>query len=237
MRRKIFFDVGGHLGETVGVALGPDFAFDAVYSFEPDPECVSRIEEGFAAAIADGRLRVQPAALGATDGEIMLFGDNRGGGASIVPGMLSNDQRAIRVAKIDVARFLETIADDGDAVYVKLNCEGGEVEILDRLWRSARIGAVKSIMADFDIVKRSGGYYQKRRIVRLYRRLGLPLLLSEAVMVGRTHAGRIRNWLARHPEVWRTRPAPPRSQPLRRRIRYWLKDMRSALKGRSTGYR
>ena len=81
------------------MALAPEFAFDAVHSFEPDPKCVARIERDFATAIAAGRLCVDPVALGAEDREITLFGDNAGGGASIVAGMLSDDGRATRVAR------------------------------------------------------------------------------------------------------------------------------------------
>ena len=195
MQRKLFIDVGGHNGGTVEIALGRDFAFDEVHTFEPDPECVQVMQRSFATEIEAGRLTLHPAALGGEDGEATLFGDNSGGGASIVTGMLHDERRAIRVKKIDVARFLDESVADGDAVFIKLNCEGGEVEILDRLHQSARIDAVKSIMADFDIVKSSGGYVHKRRILRLYHAKNLPLHVSEAVMVGRTHAERIRNWL------------------------------------------
>lgn len=237
LQRKLFLDVGGHYGETAAVALGRELAFDVVHTFEPDPECVARMQRAFEAAIDAGRLILHPVALGGEDGEITLFGDNSGGGASVIAGMLRDDARAIRVKKIDVARFLDTNADEGDAIFVKLNCEGAEVEILDRLHQSARIGAVRSIMADFDIVKSSGGYFQKRRVLRLYRAKALPLALSEAVMVGRTHAERIRNWLAYFPEAWSAPPAPPQRQMLKRRLRYWLKDLRSAVRGRKSGYR
>jgi FkbM family methyltransferase len=236
MQRKLFLDVGGHYGETAKVVLGHDLAFDAVHTFEPDPECVAWMQREFAAVIEAGRLILHPVALGGEDGEATLFGDNSGGGASIVAGMLRDDTRAIRVKKIDVARFLETQADEDDAIFVKLNCEGAEVEILDRLLQSARIGAIRSIMADFDIVKASGGYFQKRRILRLYRAKALPIALSENVMVGRG-ADRMRNWLAYFPEVWRAPPAPPQRQSLKRHLRYWVKDMRSALHGHKSGYR
>ena len=237
MQRKLFLDVGGHYGESAAVALGRDLAFDAVHTFEPDPQCIARMQRDFASAIDAGRLILHPVALGGEDGEITLFGDNAGGGASVVAGMLRDGKRAIRVAKIDVARFLDTHATENDAVFVKLNCEGGEVEILERLHQSARIGAVRSIMADFDIVKSSGGYFHKRRILRLYRSKAIPLALSEVVMVGRTHAERIKNWLAYFPEVWSAAPTPPRRQLLKRRLRYWIKDMRSALHGSKIGYR
>ena len=237
MQRKLFLDVGGHCGESAAVALGRDFAFDAVHSFEPDPECVARLQQEFAEVIEAGRLILHPVALGGEDGEVTLFGDNSRGGASVVAGMLRDDTRAIRVKKIDVARFLDAHAAENDAIFVKLNCEGAEVEILDRLHHSARIGVVRSIMADFDIVKSSGGYFHKRRILRLYRAKALPLALAEAVMIGNTHAERIRNWLAYFPEAWRAPPPRPRPQLLKRRLRYWLKDLRSALYGRSGGYR
>ena len=87
-QRKLFLDVGGHYGELAEVALERDLAFDAVHTFEPDPECVARMQRAFAPAIEAGRLILHPVALGGEDGEITLSGDNSGGGASVVAGML-----------------------------------------------------------------------------------------------------------------------------------------------------
>lgn len=237
MPKRILLDVGGHFGETVAVALDPAWRFDHVHTFEPDPECAQSIERDFAPAIAQGRLSVHRAALGASDGATTLFGDNGGGGASTVAGALADGLRAIRVSALDINGFLASVTGPDDRLYIKLNCEGGEVEILDRLHLSGRVAAIASIMADFDVVKRGGGYWEKRRIVRLYRRSRIPLTLSEQVMVGRSHAERIANWFATRPELAAgPARAAPRRQLLKRRLRYFLKDMRSAIGLSAEGY-
>ena len=55
MQRKLFLDVGGHYGETAVVVLGRDLAFDAVHTFEPDPECFSKLERTFERFSIPGR--------------------------------------------------------------------------------------------------------------------------------------------------------------------------------------
>jgi hypothetical protein len=85
-------------------------------------------------------------------------------------------------------------------------------------------------MADFDIVKYRGGYFEKKRILARCKAAGLPVLLSEDVMVGRSHAERLRNWLSRYPEVKSEQNHDrPKEQSVKRRVRYWLRDVRSAV--------
>ena len=152
-------------------------------------------------------------------------------------GSLVGELRAVRVSSLDVNAFVDSMIGPDDRLYIKLNCEGAEVEILDRLSSSGRVAAIASIMADFDVVKRGGGYWEKRRIVRLYRRARIPLTLSEQVMVGRNHSERIANWFASLPELAADPVrAAPRRQPLKRRLRYFLKDMRSAVGFSAKGY-
>jgi hypothetical protein len=109
------------------------------------------------------------------------------------------------------------------------------VAILDRLCERARIDDIVSIMADFDVVRASGGYYEKRRVLRRARARGLPILLAEDVMVGRAD-DRLANWFAHYPQLARGVCAPPRRQALRRRLRYYWRDMRSAFGWRGRNY-
>jgi FkbM family methyltransferase len=232
---NILIDVGAHVGETLSVALNAKWAFDHVHSFEPDPACVLELERRFAAAVADGRLTIHPVALGDRAGEVTLFGDNAGGAASVAPGFLRDASRRIAVPMIDVNAFLDAQISPNAKLYIKLNCEGGEVAILDRLCERARIDDIASIMADFDVVRASGGYYQKRRVLAKARARGLPILLAEHVMVGRGD-GRLANWFAHYPALARGAYAPPVRQSLKRRLRYFARDMRSALGGRGRNY-
>lgn len=237
MAKRIFLDVGGHLGQSVAVALDPAWRFDRVYTFEPDPEAVRAIQSRFSEAIASGRLVVKPVAVGDHDGEIQLFGDNSKGGASVVAGALAEQGTPFSVPLIDINRFVAELGPD-TRLYIKLNCEGGEVAILERLSAAQSVETIAAILADFDVVKTGFGYYRKRRVMARALAKGLPVVLAERVMVGKTHAERLANWLSYHPEVAAPGRTPkPRPQLLKRRIKYGLRDLRSALGLNAPGYR
>ena len=139
---------------------------------------------------------------------------------------------------IDVAKFVDGLASQGNAIYMKVNCEGGEIEILDRLCELQNADAIKSIMVHFDIVYLPGGYYAKRRILSKCRAKRLPVFPSEQVMVGKSHEERFANWLARYPDLSpENARTTPRPQLLKRRIRYFIRDMRSAVGMGKPGYR
>lgn len=236
MTKLIFIDVGGHLGQSVEVALDPSWRFDHVHTFEPDPACARHIAARFADAIAARRLTVHQAALSNSDGRLTLFGDNAKGGASIVPNALSEPGVPHSVEALDVNRFIGALGDDVH-LYIKLNCEGGEIAILERLCEAPWTDRIKGIVADFDVVKTGFGYYQKRRVIRRAAAKGLPMVLSEQVMVGKTHASRLSNWLSHYPEVAAAGAVhAPRPQLLKRRVRYFLRDMRSAAGLNAKGY-
>jgi FkbM family methyltransferase len=235
---NILIDVGAHIGETVETALDGRWKFDHVHSFEPDPDCVRQLHARFGAQAAAGLLSIHPVALGGRNGEVTLRGDNGGGAASIVADYLRGGARAIRVPLQDVNAFLDGVIPPGGRVFIKLNCEGGEAAILERLCERADNCDIVSIMADFDIVRRSGGYWEKRRLLKKARRRGLPISLSEEVMVGRTHVQRLANWFAYFPQLAPAGEAPrPARQPLKRRLRYFIRDLRSALGGHGRNYR
>jgi FkbM family methyltransferase len=232
---NILIDVGAHVGETLSVALNGRWAFDHVHSFEPDPACAREMEVRFVSLVEAGRLTIHAVALGDRDGEVTLCGDNAGGAASVLPGFMRDGARQLSVPMIDVNAFLDAEIPAGATLYIKLNCEGGEVAILDRLCARASIDDIASIMADFDVVRASGGYYEKRRVLRRARARGLPILLAEDVMVGRAD-DRLANWFAHYPQLARGVCAPPRRQALRRRLRYYWRDMRSAFGWRGRNY-
>ncbi len=233
---NIFLDVGGHLGQSIGVALDGSWTFDLVHSFEPDADCVRGIETKFADAIRAGKLVIHRAALGGHDGEITLVGDNSIGGATTLRGQLRDESREIRAPLIDVRRFVAALPRDA-AIYIKLNCEGAEVEILDRLCALEDISNIAAIVADFDVVKKGGGYWEKRRVLRACRARGLPVVLAEDVMVGKSHAARLSNWFAHHPALMDGKPPrTPLFQPWKRRVRYAVRDLRSAIGLSQSGY-
>lgn len=235
MRNAVFLDIGGHEGQTVQTVLDPNWAFSHIYTVEPDPKYVAFLSRKFATEIAAGKVTVLPFALGREDRDGRLFDYNAAGGSTIVPGLLADESKAIDVRVVDINRFIASLPRDAD-IYIKINCEGAEVEIIERLAEIADVGNIRSIMVDFDIVKSSGGYWTKLKTMKLANRRGLPVQLAEDVMIGKSHRQRIENWLSYHPEISRA-PRKPRVKKFAHRVRDTLRNVRSAVGISRRGYK
>lgn len=235
--RRIFLDVGGHYGETLEEVMAPYWAFDHVFTFEPDPDCVAIIKEKFSQELADDRLSIVQAGLSSREGEALLYGDNQGGGATILENKKGMDRAVVKsIPLLNAATFLRATLREVDVPYLKLNCEGAEVEILNHLVAEGLIHRFASIMADFDITKTKGGFFKKRDTIQRLRQAGYQqLCLSEEVMVGKTYRDRTANWLLRYPELRRAGHEQAFEgkaiveQKFKRRVKYALRDLSSAL--------
>ncbi len=218
-QRSIFLDIGAHWGETLEEALSPVWRFDTVYAFEPDPEAVRIIEQKFAAEIASGKLILIPAALSDHDGEADLFGGNEGGGASLYAEKTNIDAaKHARVTLIQSSTFFREHFTADEVIIAKLNCEGGEVNILNDLAKSGEIQKIARLVVDFDIRKVRGKRGLARATIAAMRAAGFDrFLLTEDVMVGPDARARTRNAIAHMPEALRFCADPgARPNPLRR---------------------
>ncbi len=202
-QRAVFLDIGAHWGETLDEALSPIWRFDAVYAFEPDPEAVRIIEQKFAADLASGKLILVPAALSNRDGEADLFGGNEGGGASLYAEKTNIDAaKHEKVKLISSTRFFRETFGKDDLLLAKLNCEGGEVDILQDLSASGEIQKIARLVVDFDIRKVRGKRGLARSTIDAMRKAGFDrFLLTENVMIGADARARTRNAIAHMPEA------------------------------------
>ncbi len=230
-RRTIFLDIGAHWGETLEEALFPPWRFDLIYAFEPDPEAVAVLRGKFAEALASERLIIVDAALSDREGEAMLFGANEGGGASLYAEKTDIDASRRKPVKLILARhfFAENLSAD-DIILAKLNCEGGEVAILNDLVDSGQIGKLARVVIDFDIRKVRGQRGQAKALMRKLHAAGFDrFLLAENVMVGADARARTRNALAAMPEAraacadLSALPSPPRRPKWTRRVKYFFR--------------
>lgn len=195
----LFFDVGGHLGQTLEEVLKPEYAFDRVHCFEPLAESADRIAERFPGRIKSGHLVLHRVALSDRNGEATIFGDNSEGGAT-----LFGDKRALSGAGtrtlVQLRRATDAVTElvgDGDRAVMKLNCEGAEGAILTDLAESRAIHRLARIMVDFDLRKIPGMDGEEARVMAAVGEAGYDgLMLADDVMRGPDHQARIRNWLA-----------------------------------------
>ena len=188
---KIFLDVGGHVGETVEAVLDPGYGFERIYSFEPVRSCAEAIR-----AINDYRLVVIEAGLSNSDREAMIFGAGSVG-ASVYEDHPHATGCAERCRFLDATKWFRENLSTGDRVYMKLNCEGSECDILEALLDSGEYSKITQVMIDFDARKIPS---QRDRVESLKLRLRnqqyVNFSFPEELMYGRgSHFGGIRNWL------------------------------------------
>ncbi|HVE78182.1 MAG TPA: FkbM family methyltransferase [Gemmatimonadaceae bacterium] len=194
---RIFLDVGAHVGETVPAALHPRYGFDRVVCFEPVASCRRQIAARYARALRTGGLIVVPAGLSDRCGEFPVYGAG-GLGASVyadaepVAGLAAEVCRFVRASDW----FREHIS-PGDVTYLKLNCEGSEVDIVDDLLASGEFSKISQAMIDFDARKVPS---QRHRVAAAWAALeragaAARVRTPETSMRGPTHEARIHCWL------------------------------------------
>ncbi|KUO20256.1 FkbM family methyltransferase [Streptomyces dysideae] len=146
---RIFLDVGGHYGEVLDVALDPRWGFERIYSFEPARHC-RRILSGF----RDARVQVVPAGLSSRSGKATLFGTGLLG-ASVYADK-SQPGECVQTENIALLRATDWLlanTSEEDDIYLKLNCEGSECDVIEDMLDSGVIGRLRSIYVDFDVRK------------------------------------------------------------------------------------
>jgi FkbM family methyltransferase len=145
----MFVDVGAHFGESVLKALQPCYGFDSLIAFEPSSLGARRIKR-----IWDRRVQVRRIALADSEKTEVLYGAGHLG-ASLFSDketlLMRDDKELVRVQKAstELAPFLQ----DGYEVFLKINCEGGEIAILDDLNTSGLLTRFRSVYVDWDAKK------------------------------------------------------------------------------------
>ena len=130
----LVFDVGAYEGEFTALMRRKWNA--RVIAFEPIPEFASALTSRFS---EDHSVTVLPVALGGLHGSISIsFADD--GSSAWVEGT-----NTIQVPQVDVS---ELIADQ-EVGLLKINAEGAEFEVLERLLKTGQISQVGAILVQF----------------------------------------------------------------------------------------
>ena len=187
---KVFLDVGAHEGSTLLAVRDPKYAFDRIYCFEPASSCWPALEQ-----LADGRVTICRFGLwNETTTRTLYDPGNRG--ASMYADKFRDapeheETRLVRASDW----FRENIAKTDD-VFMKLNCEGAEVDIVEDLLESGLLARVHSVMIDPDVRKIPSQAHRERELRERLAASGLTnYAMEDEVMVGATHRARIQHWL------------------------------------------
>ena len=183
--RKVFLDVGGHIGETLVEVMRPRWGFDRIWTFEPVPSCVDALQ-----AIADARVEVVAAGWWSASESKQIW--NPGGLNASVE--YEGDGPALTCDFIDAATWLAEHISSGDEVWAKLNIEGAEIAVLDHLLDTGAIALIDHLVVHFDI-EWTGDRDSADRLRRRLDASGIDWVEADRVMFGRDRAAKTASWL------------------------------------------
>ena len=157
----IFIEIGAHHGQSLEVALNPKYAFKQFILFEPSSEANKYLK-----LFKDPRIKIFHFGLSDKDEETELI--NSGAvGASIFPNkfngkILPKEKISLKNASRILGPFLYE-----QKVFIRINCEGSEVSILQDLLKSKLLNANHSILVDFDIIRFNPSFSIKSLLKKL----------------------------------------------------------------------
>jgi FkbM family methyltransferase len=187
---KVFLDVGAHEGSSLQAVRDPKYGFDRIYCFEPAPACWPQLE-----ALPDHRVTVCRFGLWDKTCERALY-DPGSRGASLFADKFKSSPSRETARFVRATEWFREQLGDADEIYLKLNCEGAECDIVEDLLESGELARVRSVMIDPDVRKIPSLAHREHELRDRLAASGLTnYLMEEDVMVGDTHRARIQNWL------------------------------------------
>ncbi len=157
--KVLFLDCGANLGQ--GYAWfskyfhHPNVSFEL---FEPNPNCFAHLHK--LNDVINGKVKLNPFGIGTEDGDVKFFGlDQAEGGAlsqggSIVKSHNSNhysasDASSIDVKLVDFSKYLQSKASQFNKIIVKMDIEGAEVELLEKMIADNSIRFINVLYVEF----------------------------------------------------------------------------------------
>jgi len=165
---SILLDVGAHFGQTAVIAIDPKWGFKEIHAFEPSKIAFEKLK-----CIKSSVLICHNYGLFSKNAELELLNSGQIG-ASIYTrsSILKPNKELIKLRR--ASDWLSENIEWESEIYLKLNCEGSEVDILQDLIDTDLITKFKSIYIDFDIRKIPGQEHRREIIEKQLLRLKVP---------------------------------------------------------------
>ena len=201
MGMKIFLDVGSNQGQTLGYIMEPTHRFDRlfckydfekIYCFEP----VRALRTALANKFHDPRITIVAAGLWKETCEKPIYSPGTQSG-SIFVDKINVDPAFSTICKfVRASDWFREHVEETDEVYVKLNCEGSEVDIIEDLLDSNEYRKITSLGVSFDVRKIPSQRHREQEIKTRLQDCGyLNYINLESVYEG-SRRDAVRKWLS-----------------------------------------
>jgi FkbM family methyltransferase len=162
---RIFLDVGANRGQTLKYVV-QHVEFDRIVCFEPVPSCCKILREKY----SDPRIIINEFGLWNQNCKKFIFSAGSPGGS------LFDDKDGIDVRRHKKCKFIrasdyfrENISIN-DVVFLKLNCEGAECDIVSDLLDSGEMDKVDYLAIDYDVRKVPSQRHKEKETKRRLRK-------------------------------------------------------------------
>src|ERR1044072_1228188 len=198
---KVFVDVGSNVGQTVGLLIEPRHGFDTVFlkygfdricCFEPVPE----LQEIIASEYNDPRIVINKVGLWKETCERPIFSPGSQSGSIFADKVNVNPQNQITARFVRASDWFRDNLTDADEVYLKLNCEGCEVDIIEDLLDSNEYRKITSLGVSFDVKKIPSQAHRETEIKRRLQEAGIRNYVDFDLDQRHSHPIKIHNWLS-----------------------------------------
>jgi FkbM family methyltransferase len=179
-KRKFFIDCGGHNGSSVRKfrnEIDRNNQFD-IFTFEPNPEFSHHYSQFL-------RHNLLPYAVWIEDGEQNFFLDHEDGdGSTLIREKLTKEEGGIgqldkdsplRVKSIDLSSWLRRNFKKNDYIIVKLDIEGAEYKVLDKLCQDGTINYINQLFIEWHWFKIGVPESTHQTLVKKINSLGIPV--------------------------------------------------------------
>lgn len=189
---KVFIDVGGYRGHSVLAALDPLFGFRRIFCFEP-----ATINIGQIARIRDPRLVIVKAGLSNRTGKSLLHNPGTLAASLFADAPTYGGETGSETVDVIAAgEFFRAFLRDDDQVYMKLNCEGSELDVLESILDERASTMIASVLIDLDALKIPSQRDRTGGVMKRVADAQVPYFTPEQVQFGMvTNYGGVRNWL------------------------------------------
>lgn len=180
--RKVLLDVGAHFGESLLAAKVDKWGFDHIYCFEPTSAGVQPLIE---LSKDDPRISILPYGLWNRSESKDIY--SPGSLAASVDQIWATRDKGFTTSEtcdfVRASDWFKSNLNDSDSIWMKVNIEGSEIEVLTDLLDSGEIRKVDHLVVHLDAA-RVGRHQETRQLIDRLAKSCVNWLPAFTVMYG-----------------------------------------------------